>query len=230
MDLGLGNLDTVKRFVLPPLTLETGDTQYDAVLATLALGIAKRFETYCDRKFGRMANAVATFNANRSMYILPRYPLETVTSLTLRATAQDDWTDVTNLIVQQNEETGMLYFGTFIAESIVLMQCTFTGGYWYETKEPTDVGYPTAQPGGQFDPIANPTGSFGLLDPNYGAVALQQAWLSQLLHEFELKDRLLPTGLVGEGQKSRLNWRLDQSVLLPEVENAITQYRRYQIV
>ena len=227
MDLGLGNLATVKAYVLPA-SIE--DTQWDSVLASIALGVAKRFEAYCNRKFSRVVNDISRFPGNRSHYYLERYPFETISAMTMRAVASDPWTDVLSAIVQQDERIGLIDMYVILADEMSLIQVTYTGGFWYETREPADEGYPTAQPGGQFNPVTSPNGSWGLLDPTYGAVALQQAWLSQILHEFELKDRLLPTGLVGEGQKSRTNWRLDQSVLLPEVENAIAQFRRYQMV
>ncbi len=227
MDLGLGNLDTVRKYVLPATMQQ--DTQWDSVIAAIALGVARRLESYCNRKFGRFENDVAQFNSNRSMYILPRYPIETITSLSLRATSTDPWQDVSELILQEDVFDGMLYFGTFIAESIVMMRAIYTGGWFYETLEPTDEGYPTAQPGGAYDPVENEDGSFALLDPRFGAADLQQAWLMQILHEFELKDRLLPTGLANEKRKAA-NWRLEETQLLPEVQSVVNAYRRFQVV
>jgi hypothetical protein len=210
MDLGLGNLATVKGFVLPESIAV--DTQYDSVLQVIASGIAKRFENYCNRKFARVVGDVATFDANRTHYNLPRYPLETVTQLELRATWQDPWDDITNTIVQVDEAIGQIFFGVFMADSLVMMQCTYTGGFFYETKEPTDEGYPTAMPEGATALPAD----------------LQGAWLMQTLHEFQCKDRLLPEGLADK-TKSRSDLRFEQMQLLPEVANAIEQYRRYQI-
>jgi hypothetical protein len=227
MDLGLGNLATVKNFVLPAAIV--GDTSYDGVLAAIASGIAGRFQSYCNRRFARVVNDISRFPANRSHYYLPRYPFETVASLTLRATAQDPWSDVTSAIIQKDELIGLIDFYVILADEMSLLQCTYTGGFWYETKEPTDAGYPTAQPGGQYNPSSNPTGSFGLTDPIYGAPSLQEAWLIQCLHEFQSKDRLLPEGLA-DRTKSRSDLRFEQMQLLPEVQNAIGQYRRYQIV
>jgi hypothetical protein len=67
-----------------------------------------------------------------------------------------------------------------------------------------------------------------LNDPNYGAASLVGAWLMQILHEFQAKDKLLPQGLK-EGM-TRHDLRFEQAQLLPEVQNAIEQFRRFQIV
>jgi len=215
MDLGLGNLADVKGFVLPKSIV---DTMYDSVLSIIAKGIAGRFETYCNRKFGRVADDEVIFSANRSTYVVPRYPLENVSAMELRPTINDNWQDVLDTLIQIEEKSGLLYFGGAIGgDSMVLLRCTYTGGYWYETLEPLDadgiatVGYPSAMPDGAA-PVPDD---------------LKDAWLKQCLHEFELKDRLLPEGLANEASKSKTNWRLDQMVLMPEVENAIAQYRRF---
>jgi len=210
MDLGLGNFADVKGFVLTQgLQL---DTQWDGVLQVIAGGIAERFSKYCNRKFARVVNDVATFDANRTHYHLPRYPLEIVTKVELRATYQDPWDDITNTIVQVDEAIGQVFFGVFLADSLVMMRCTYTGGYWYDITEPGDMGHPVAIPSG-----ATP------VPPD-----LKGAWLMQCLHEFQCKDRLLPVGLA-DAVKSRTDARFEQMQLLPEVQNAIEQFRRYQI-
>jgi hypothetical protein len=218
MDLGLGNLDDVKQFVLPPAII--GDTQYDKVLSVIAGGIAQAFETYCNRKFSRVVNDQVTFDAMRKFYLTPRFPFEAYSMVELRSTNTDAWEDITTAVVQDDPSIGWIYFGCFVGDPICLVRLTYTGGFFYETQEPlladgtANPAYPTAVPAGSY-PVPP---------------SLKNAWLLQCLHEFELKDRLLPSGLVGEGQKSRLNWRLDQLVLLPEVQNRIQQFIRYAIV
>jgi len=211
MDLGLGNLADVKNFVLPEAIV--ADTQYDSVLQTIASGIAERFNKYCNRKFARVAGEQVTFDAQRTFYLTPRFPFETLTKLELHATTTDVWDDITTAIVQSDPAIGWIYFGCFLGDPICLVRLTYTGGFFYETKEPTDEGYPTAVPAGS-TPVP----------PD-----LKGAWLMQCLHEFQCKDRLLPTGLA-DAVKSRTDLRFEQMQLLPEVQNAISQFRRYQIV
>ena len=220
MDLGLGTLNDVKQFVLPALYLENKDTQYDSVLGVIAKSVAGRFEKYCDRKFGRVVGDQCKFDANRSMYVLPRYPVEVLTALELRAVLIDDWSDVLNTVIQMDETAGIIKFGGWMSDSLVQMRATWTGGYWYETQEPLQPDGVTPNPD---YPSTMPEGATPLPDD------LKGAWLNQIHHEFQLKDQLLPEGVANGAQKSRLNWRLDQAVLLPEVQNVIEQYRRYQI-
>lgn len=222
MDLGLGNFADVKGFVLPQAL--QNDASYDSVLQVIARGVAERFQSYCNRKFARVVGDVCRFTANRTHYYLPRYPFETVTKLEMRATAQDPWVDITDTIIQMDETIGLIDFFVTMADATSLMQCTYTGGFWYETLEPTDAdGNPT-----EGYPSVKPESAIALIDPVKGALSLQQAWLMQVLHEFEVKDRLLPTGL-SDGAKTHVASRIEQMQLLPEVENLLAQYRRYQI-
>jgi hypothetical protein len=216
MDLGLGNLADVKGYVLPALIAQ--DTQYDSVLTTIARGVAGRFESYCNRKFARVVGDQATFDAVRRFYILPRYPFETITLLEMNSAVGDEWTDTTASIVQQDPTIGWIYFGCYLGDTFCLVRCTYTGGYFYETLEPFESDGQTPTPG---FPTAVPAGS------NFLPAALKDAWLKQVIHEFELKDRLLPEGVAANGGKSKANWRLDQMQLLPEVANAIAQFRRF---
>lgn len=227
MNLGLGNLSDVRTFVLPPELNVPGDTQYDSVLGTIAAGIAERFGLYTNRSargtscLGYLANDQALFDAHRTHYWLPRYPVTSLAKLEMCSTVDGAWSDVTSAIIQQDLSIGFLDFGAYLGDRILQLRCTYTGGYWFETLEPTDangvatVGYPSAVPSG------------AALLP----ASLKSAWLTQVLHEFQLKDRLLPESITGDkGSHKGAAWRLDQMQLLPEVQNVLNQFRRMQVV
>ena len=209
MDLGLGNLDTLKRHVLAPALRPT--TTYDLQLKALGLGIAASFEKYCNRKFARVVNDQFVCSADRDHTYVPRYPLETFTSIELKADINVGWEMQPGLVLNVNEASGLVYWGAGISFQWAQMRITYTGGFFYETLEPDDAAYPSAPPAGAAVLPAD----------------LQFAWLLQCKHVWQTID---PRGtkIVAEEKLARA---VPQQVfgdmdLIPEVISILVSYRR----
>lgn len=173
MDLGLGNLATLKPWLLPPDALS--DTSFDAALQILGKGVASALEKYCGRKFGRSQGAVFTVPGPALVLIVDRYPIEAFTKLEYKSIGSDAvWNDMTDMVSQWDWQTGVVELAGALGTSQERIRVTYNGGYFYETLEPTDTGYPTAQP----------TGSYELPDD------LQLAWLQQCAAVWELRHKL----------------------------------------
>lgn len=148
MDLALGNLASLKAQLLAP-ALRSG-TAYDAAIAAIGAGVARNFEDYCNRLFKRTAGEADQFSANRGMWIVRRLPLESVTKLERRAGGSQDWEELplAETIQNFNPVPGIIEFGAALGSRLDQVRLTYTGGWWYETKEPADQGYPSTMPSG----------------------------------------------------------------------------------
>lgn len=204
MDLGLGNLAEVKAFCLSPDL--AADTKYDVVLAQIARGVAGRFDRLTNRKLARAEGAIHAFDADRSFYVLPRYPVEEIAAFEQRATLLDDWEDAMDLILQRDDASGILDFLSQLGVRAVQFRATWTGGYWFDSSEDASGVLPDG---------ASPVPG-----------ELKEAWLMQTLQEFRAKDTELPTG-VGSSKKPAVP-RPEAMVLLPEVETTLKGFVRYQ--
>lgn len=165
MNLGLGNLDTLKKHLLGKSV--QADTRFDGIIADIGRGVAAQFENYCSRKFGRATSEVEIQPADRATFLLRRYPLESLTSIHIQFSLADGWEaqTVNDLVQNISYEAGVVYLrgSADAGEARAQIKFTYQGGYFFETLEPDDASYPTA----------TPSGSFALPDD------LKHAWLLQ---------------------------------------------------
>lgn len=205
MDLGLGTLATLKRHVLKPAL--AAETTWDAMLQDLGKGVAASLERYCNRKFARVVGATAEFSADRINLILPRYPVETITSLELRGSASEDYEVQTqaDIIAERDDQAGLIGFLAPLGEYYGSIRVTWTGGYWYDTAETED----TSQPVGTT-----------LLPAD-----LRWAWVLQCQTIWEKVDK------IGGGISGKPGaWsNLADLKLSAEVERMVANYRRMQM-
>lgn len=135
MDLGLGNLTQLKAHLLNEALRSS--TTYDAALAALGKGVAARFEGHCNRLFGRVVGGTHECSAARDHVVLPRYPVESVSAISLRETMAAGWVDqgtVSDIIENISESSGLVHFGSQLsALSSARLRLTYTGGFWYPT-------------------------------------------------------------------------------------------------
>ena len=212
MNAGLGNLDTLKRHLLPSGTM-AGETRFDAVLADLGQGVADDFGQFCNRKFGRVVGGWEIFTADRASFVLPRYPLESVTSVEL------DLADGAGFVVQDAEfiqtvrlASGIVYMperpdsGPYWAQ----VRFTYTGGYWWEELEPEEAGYPSVMPVGA----------------NVLPKGLRLAWLNHCRQIWNAYDKL-GTGLIDKPDVQTVIGELDYSA---NVRRTLGDYRMMQPV
>jgi hypothetical protein len=152
MNAGFSNLATLKTHLLGA-DIRTRTT-WDTEITALGLGMAALFENHCNRKFLRTVGDVATLPADRCQFLLPRFPVESVSAIAVKTTEADGWVaqtindfvttiDLTAGIVNLPEAADA---GPWYAQ----VRFTYTGGYWWEIKEPADAGYPATQPTGSF--------------------------------------------------------------------------------
>jgi len=216
MNAGLSNLDTLKQHLLAAALRAT--STYDVQLTDLGLGITGAFEQYCNRKFCRVVNDTAVFTADRCEFLLPRTPLESVSLAELKILEADGWVAQTdpNYIRAINlangiVDTGPVDAGPYYAQ----MRFTYTGGFFWETLEPSDPGFPTAVPAGA----------------NVLPAELKTAWLMQCKHIWQTID---PRGvkLVADAKEGRA---VPQQVFgdldfIPQVKEILGNFIRYTLV
>ncbi len=207
MNAGLTNLDTLKKVLLASSL--AGETKFDARIAAIGLGMAGAFDKFCNRRLGYKANDTIQFSGDRPHYYLPRYPIVSVASIQMRYFRTDAWADISDQPISMNEEIGMVHFGYTLGRQPLQVLATWTGGYWFETLEPEDDGYPSAAPAGA-----------ALLPDD-----LRSAFLLQCEHVWDSSDQL-GTGLVDKpGEQSAIE-KLD---FPPIVKTILKGYVRYQL-
>lgn len=186
MNLVLGNLATLKAHLLPNaltsgaaldpvLARAQQNLVKDEVVASIGLGVAQSFERECGRFFGRAVDVTVEISGDRLSYVLPRYPVEGVSKVEFRGNASSPWRELDLSVVQAIDATsGLVEFGTITGNHHSRMRLTFTGGYWFEDKEPGEDGYPQTKPEGA-----------ALLPPD-----LQLAWLLYCQEVWNKRDKL----------------------------------------
>jgi len=214
MNCGFGNLDTLKRHLLAGSL--AGETRFDSVIKTVGLAVAGLIEGHTNRRLGYAAGDTIVFNALRRIFYLPRFPVCGVTSVVTRAETTATWLVESGQPTMVNYETGLVDFGSELGDENVQVRVLWTGGYWFETLEPDDSGYPSSKP--------------THVDPTWDAVAalpdaLQGAWLLQCEYLWAARDKL-GMGLVDAPGKQTT---LGDLKLSPLVEKMLMPYVRYQM-
>ena len=193
----LDTLSNLKAFCLP-LSLQAKDG-YDGLLTAIGAGVASRFESFCNRKFGRVSGDTYETNGDRQIIVLPRYPLESVAQVEFRYRHGDDWTVESDAIASVDEESGLVTLCYALGDYQSRIRITYTGGYWYDAV------------GGQSQPV--------------GSAALPEHillhWKAQCKHLFDSLD-------VTSSSLSEKQWvsRIASYDLAPEVKAALQPERR----
>lgn len=203
MNLGLGNLTTVKEHIQSPaMALETS---FDGPLSMIALGVSGMFEGYTNRRFARLENDVFTVDADRLQIWLPRAPVESIASI-----EQQDDLDTGYYALLQNDillnldlRTGWLMFNGACGSVGSSIRITYTGGYYFNTSEEEDLGCPAGQTELPDD--------------------LRMAWLMQIEHIWSQRDKLGVSLAAKPGAESHVG----DLQLLPMVRQILDGYRRF---
>ena len=107
-------------------------------------------EAYCNRAFDRKEDTEEVFNANRSFLSLKRYPVESITTIEQADNDTQDYESIelSGYSTYKYYKGGIIDFGYFQGADGSTVKVTYTGGYWWETKEPLDNDYPSTKPSG----------------------------------------------------------------------------------
>jgi len=208
MNAGFSNLTALKAQMLSRDMRPR--TDFDAQLLALGLGVAAAFDTFCNRRFARAADDFFTTTGGRASLILPRLPLEEVAAVETRDRAADDWTDQTSDLDYYNPDSGLVRFATTLDAGQI--RVTYTGGYHWEVKEPTDAGYPTAVPAGAATIPAD----------------VLTAWHLQCQALWRASDKL-GTGLAKEPDSQGGTSALTNIELIPAAKALLAGYVRYAL-
>lgn len=147
MNCGLANLDTLKTLLLAE-GLRVRD-EYDTQLAALGRGVAAAIEQACNRQLAYATGAVFECTADRSYVALPRFPLVSLAEVAVRASATGAWVSqgAIDAVCQSiSNSSGLVEFGGVQGSYLQRLRVTYTGGFFFETLEPTDEDYPTEVP------------------------------------------------------------------------------------
>jgi len=187
VNAGFSNLTTLKQTLLAKTI--SSDTRFDDFIAAIGLGIFGQIERYCNRKFMWQVGSQEEFQADRSSFVLERFPV--VAPITLVEYKQDEqtgWvvqpqnTSAANLIAPApliirslDTKNGIIYFpdDDDCGEYYSAMRFTYTGGYFWEQLEPDDAAHPSAVPAG------------ASLLPD----SVRLAWLLQCKHVWKNQDK-----------------------------------------
>lgn len=208
MNAGFSNLTTLKEQILAS-SLQAG-ASFDKLLVSVGLGVASLVDSYCNRKFAYLAGASQIIHGQREHYYLPRYPIVEVTSLEVRYSNADAWEEQEGQPFQTNPETGLVEFLYTLGARPLQARITWSGGYWFETKEKTEDGFPTAQP----------EGATAMPDD------IVQAWILQCRAAWQAIDKL-GTGIATEGSTSQfVSGSLAGMDVIPMVKRMLDPHRR----
>lgn len=165
-DAGYSTLTELKKFVLPE-TIRSKD-DWDTLLTNIGLGVAEQFDRHTGRRLRRAAGDTVEISAKHDHYILPRYPVESVSGVETLGGYGESWITESDAIEQLDEAAGILRFGARLGTERTRVRVTYTGGYWHDAT------------GGD----SLPAGATAI------PADLSLAWQMQCAHVFEQRDKL----------------------------------------
>ena len=208
MNAGFSNLATLKAHLLGEAL--RASTEFNDVIVALGLGVAGVIERHCNRKFARAVGATDILPADRIQFLLPRFPVEAVTAIDVKSSEAEGWIaqTVTEFAKTIDLRSGIVYRedGPDAGDYSTQVRFTYTGGFFWEQLEPTDVGYPTAPPAGS----------------NALPHDLRLAWLLQCHDAWRRRDKLG----AGIAQSGDFQSALAQCELIPLVKSNLRNFIR----
>lgn len=140
MNLIIANLKTLKDALLP--SAQAADTTFDAALQLLGKGVAVMMENYCSRKFARVVGDTHTTQGGAACYVLPRFPIESLSAVAVKYAGDDTFTDALDLVDNWNGQSGIIEFSMPLGTRGALVKFTSTGGFWIDESEDNDGELP----------------------------------------------------------------------------------------
>jgi hypothetical protein len=219
VNAGFSNLWTLKNELLAKSMPDS--LSFDAVITALGLGVANQFERFTNRKFCYVVNDQEVFPADRCEFLLSRFPINSgpnayggpdAVSAEKKCNEADGFFALDNCFIRViDQANGIINTGDIDAgRHYEQIRFTFTGGYFWNTLDKSDAGYPLQQPVGS------------TLLPN----DLLHAWILQCRHIWKNLDKI-GLDLLNDGQIRSLRFPED---FAPTVAATLNSYKRYNLV
>ncbi|MEN6642679.1 MAG: hypothetical protein ABFE08_09550 [Armatimonadia bacterium] len=187
------------------------DSRFDATIAAIGSAVGGLLDELCNRRLAYDAAAVEQRPADRDFLALPHYPVVAVSKVELKYEGGLEWAVLENEPVMLNEQSGLIHFSGVLGGRRDLVRVSYSGGYWFETLDPNEDGYPSAKPAGATELPG----------------ALRGAFLVQCEQVWQTHDRL-GTGNVGADAAGQfLNTKLSTLELVPLVKSTVQRFVRY---
>ena len=214
MNSGFSNLTTLKAHLLAAGLRSA--TDFDTAIANIGLGMADAIGNFCNRKFLRTVGDTQIFAADRTQFLLQRYPVENVTQWELKQSEQLGFVvqDVTQ-IQAVDSVNGIIFFQETadLGKYYHQVRFTYTGGFWWPVLDSGDVGYPDTQPAG------------ATALPN----DLKLAWLLQCEIVWKMRDKLGTQISEGEGKTRGPTYEINDLDLAPQVKKMLSPFVRMNL-
>lgn len=140
---GFRDLPYLRRRLLP--ADYDADGEHDADLQAIGEGVAAAFDAFCGRRLRREVDAIYECSAEQGSIVLPLYPLEDISAVTL--VDGEDETDITATIAGRNLTAGIVWFGRAPGWHDQQLRVTHTGGFWCQDGEEEMPAGATPLPG-----------------------------------------------------------------------------------
>lgn len=207
MNAGFSNLKTLKRELL--LAADAAKTDNDASVLALGLGVASLFDSACNRFFKREEEAIDQFSADRDYWTARRYPIETVSTVEVRTSYTGGYNVQAGQPFNVNEESGQVYFGSYLGLYQDSVRITYTGGYWWNTSETT--------------PETMPEGAWALPEDLRAAWVMQCRWFWERRSITDRAKAGLTDAIAADGFAGT------EDELLLSVRQVLANYRRLSL-
>jgi hypothetical protein len=99
-------------------------------LCKLGLAVARRFESFCNRRMERVEDAAEFYSAQSLAFCLKCYPVEAVTTVQLRDT--DGTLSTVTADYHLHKSSGVIEFRSSPGQSSQAILITYAGGYWLD--------------------------------------------------------------------------------------------------
>lgn len=213
MNCGLGNLTSLKQHLLGK-TMQA-NTNFDSVIRDVGLGVARLIEQYCNRALARAENSAEIFPADRCVFLVKRFPIESIASAHVLQNRTDGWVEqADDFIVNFRADTGLIFTAqnTDVGLPHEQVRFTYTGGYFIELLEPEE---------GVTD---QPAGSEALPDD------VRLAWLLMCRLVYSSVNKL-GTDILKEGPDSQFVTGTLAGLEMPQqIKDMLAPHRRIQMI
>jgi len=136
LDAGLGTIGYLKTRILPAGLDEEMD--WDEALKKLGLGVAGRFNAYCNRVLQRVEGQVDEFNASTTAIVLRAFPVEVVNSVDIRSFTGT--LDTYSGGYQIDQRAGLMQFRGAPGTGTERIVIDYDGGFWLDDGEAMPAG------------------------------------------------------------------------------------------